>query len=76
MQGLQGYVVTTVDNSANLAFAEKAAVFPFLGAKQTNLQVRIFIHAIFELIHKVITGIFPALRSHWCLIFQVPWLRW
>jgi hypothetical protein len=53
---------------------ENHGVF-ILGAKRTNLQVRIFIHAIFELIHKLITGIFPALRSHWCLIFQVPWLR-
>jgi hypothetical protein len=53
---------------------ENRVVF-VLGKKITNLQVRIFIHAILEQLTKPISGIFPARHSHRYLFFQVPWLR-
>jgi hypothetical protein len=49
---------------------ENRGVF-ILGAKRTNLQVRIFIHAVLEPLITLVLGIFSALRS----FSQVPWLR-
>jgi hypothetical protein len=66
VQELQTRVVTTADSSARFAWAERIVVSPALGAKVSNMQVRIFIHAILEHLTKSILGIFSAPHSRRC----------